>query len=168
MKVNLFQHSTFDSELIKINPFRTFFNSKYKYSNCGPRIQINPTKTYYGLEIQNTIYPSPKVYIMQNYNKFKHSYIKNLSKSVVPNIKYITLSKNKNVFKSFNTQNSIPKQNNQKSNIQIFRKNKVVSRNVRNIYLDFPYIKPSKYSLIDYFKKNKKIKTNLNIYKSFT
>jgi len=176
MKKTSFLYKTnLDSDFfLKMEP-SSFSERKYKYLNCGPRIQINPRRKYYGLELKNTIYSSPKIY-MQNYNKFKHNYITEISKSKFhPQIKlnFFQTQKNKNESNFIEKNNfkiykiKCVSNNNATKNssieIQTFENNNkdIRKRNnhfLRKINLKFPYTQPIKTNLDDFFLKIKKKK----------
>ncbi len=162
--------------IIKFNPSKSVLNLKNRYNNLGPRIQINPTKRYYGLEIEKTIYSSPKIFIMDNYNKFRHDHINNLRKKL-PKIKLKNLTdENKNLIISKNYLkmkkiNFDKYQNNNTSQIEIKTLNnnqsKSKTRNLKQLFLNFPYIKPTKNIFNGLIYLKKKIKITPKIYRTF-
>ena len=173
-KTNLLLRSTFDSNLFfKTNPSTIYSERKLKFLNCGPRIQKNPIKKYYGLELKNTIYSSPRVY-MENYNKFKHNYITDIAKKILPKIRIQFFPTQRNEYHNSRNYNyysvkyQIDKTSSKNSNnIEIqtldfnsinFSKSRIVQK-LKKINLKFPYTKPTKSYLDDYFKEIHRKKT---------
>ena len=175
-KPNLFLRKTFDSNLFfNINPSTIYSERNLKYINCGPRIQKNPIKKYYGLELKNTIYSSPRV-CMENYNKFKHKYITEITKKLLPKIRFQFFPTQNNEYKNsrnydyysvkYQTNNTTSK-NSTNIEIQTLDFNRIDNRKSRNfqklkkINLKFPYAKPTISYLDDYFRKihRKKIRS---------
>ena len=160
--------STFDADLFfKINPSTIYTERQLKYINCGPRIQKNPIKKYYGLELKNTIFSSPRVY-MENYNKFKHKYITEITKKLLPKIRFKIFptqndenynSRNYNYYSVKYQSNKTTSKNSKHIEIQTLDFNSIDCSRGRNfqklktINLKFPYAKPTKFCLDDYFRE---------------
>ena len=160
--------------IIKFNPSKSVLNLKNRYNNLGPRIQINPTKRYYGLEIEKTIYSSPKIFIMDNYNKFRHDHINHLRKTLPKiNLKNLTEEKKSIISRNYLKIKKIhcdKNQINKSSHIEnkMLKNSEKKSRNLKLLFLNFPYIKPTKSIFDGFIHLKKKIKiTNRNIYRTF-
>lgn len=163
----------YDPEFIfKFNPSKSDKNLKNRFNNLGPRIQIYPRKRYYGLELEKTIYSSPKIFIMDNYNKFKQEYINNLRKNL-PKINLTKLiDENKKNTITRNYQINFDKYENNKSthiDIDILKnnENKNRNKNLKQIFINFPYIKPKKNIFNGFINLKKKIKVTTKTFTTF-
>ena len=183
IKINLLKPITIPNLMNSISRSTNYINDSFKYKNCGPRIQSHPRRKYYGLELRNTLYPSPRIY-MENYNKFKHYYISDMSKRFFPKITFQIFPTQKtekityrNKYHSISTghtktkvTSSIEIQTSKNNDINYKLKSKKI-HNLRKINLNFPYVKPTKSNLDNFFleiEKKKKIKVTPYSFKTFS